>query len=228
MMAGRLIAGRGLIEVRRTVLKPNRKTAWLDALTPKHTPGLLACLVPELGADEHEVITLHAYDDYDARDARPKPLQHVQQEGRVLRERSEVYVEALECIAAAGAGDKGATAFTPAKPYPAPVYEWREYQLELGYNPIPKLREAFVDGLPSKVAADSHKRGELAMMGWTDIGLLNRFVELWRYESVQEAMRARESARTSAEWRKTIGTIAPMVQSFSTAFYRPSPHSPWQ
>lgn len=41
-------------------------------------------------------------------------------------------------------------------------------------------------------------------------------------------MRAREAARASKEWRETIGTVAPMVQSFSTAFYRPAAHSPWQ
>jgi len=45
---------------------------------------------------------------------------------------------------------------------------------------------------------------------------------------MQEAMNAREAGRTSKEWRATIGEVAPMVQSFSTSFYRPAPFSPWQ
>jgi hypothetical protein len=233
----KLIAGRGFLEVRRTVLKPERRAGFLASLTPARRPGLLATLVPELGADAHEVITLQAHASYDERDERERARGPFAGEGEAVRaERSEVFVEAIECLVAAGADARGAAAFAPrARPAPPagggasrPVYEWREYQLVLGYNPFPKLREAFVAGLPSKVAADPLQRAELAMMGWTDVGPLNRFVELWRYASMQEAMAAREAARGSKEWRETIGAVAPMVQSFSTAFYSPAPRSPWQ
>ncbi|KAG8457736.1 hypothetical protein KFE25_013242 [Diacronema lutheri] len=242
-MASKLVAGKGFIEVRRAVLRPERRAAYLMAhanaapLLSRARPGLLASLVAELGADANEVISLHAHASYDERDAREAAARADAEFGAALgelstgalhAERSEAFVEALECVAAAGADARGAAAFAPRADRRGAVYEWREYQLVLGYNPIPKLREAFVAGLPSKVAVDVEQRAELAFMGWTDVGGLNRFVELWRYASIQEAMRAREAARASAEWRGTIGTVAPMVQSFSTAFYRPAVHSPWQ
>lgn len=241
--ASSLVAGKGFVEVRRAVLRPDRRAAYLAAHKDhqphlaRARPGLLACLVGELGADANEAISLYAHSSYDERDqrerARASDSAYAAALGKIegeciQHERSEAFVEALECIAAAGADARGASAFAPRASRTSAVYEWREYQLVLGYNPIPKLREAFVAGLPSKVAVDTDRRAELAFMGWTDVGPLNRFVELWRYESAQEAMRAREAARASKEWRETIGTVAPMVQSFSTAFYRPAPHSPWQ
>lgn len=196
-MASRLISGKGFIEVTRQVLQPGRRAAFLaaHAQAAPARPGLLACLVAELGADANEVISLHAHASYDQRDRQIEAARKAggiaelpgggALEEAVRHERSEALVEALECVAAAGADPSGAAAFAPRALRTAAVYEWREYQLVLGYNPIPKLREAFAAGLPSKVSVDVDGRAELAFMGWTDVGPLNRFVELWRYESVQ-------------------------------------------
>ena len=38
------------------------------------------------------------------------------------------------------------------------VYELRSYQLVPGYDTVPKIRQMFKDGLPSKIAADGHGR----------------------------------------------------------------------
>jgi hypothetical protein len=66
------------------------------------------------------------------------------------------------------------------------VFELRTYQLELGYNPIPKLIGHMAEGLPSKLASDpgaasSDPKGRLVFMGYSDVGKLNQFVELWRW-----------------------------------------------
>ena len=38
------------------------------------------------------------------------------------------------------------------------IYELRNYQLVPGYDTVPKLRQMFKDGLPSKIEADGHGR----------------------------------------------------------------------
>ena len=57
--------------------------------------------------------------------------------------------------AAAAAMDGDATSRTG-------VFELRTYQLELGYNPIPKLIGHMADGLPSKLASDPGAAGPAA------------------------------------------------------------------
>jgi hypothetical protein len=58
--AMKLLAGRGFIEVRRALLKPERRAGYLQALASEAPllrsakPGLLASFVSELGADANE------------------------------------------------------------------------------------------------------------------------------------------------------------------------------
>lgn len=52
------------------------------------------------------------------------------------------------------------------------VFELRTYQLELGYNPIPKLIGHMAEGLPSKLASDpgaasGDPKGRLVFMGYS-------------------------------------------------------------
>ena len=60
-----------------------------------------------------------------------------------------------DTAAAAAAMDGDATSRTG-------VFELRTYQLELGYNPIPKLIGHMADGLPSKLASDPGAAGPAA------------------------------------------------------------------
>lgn len=92
---------------------------------------------------------------------------------------------------------------------------------------MPKLVEAFKNGLPHKVQADP-EHGKLVFFGWSDVGLLNNVVELWRYESAASCIRARQAARKVPQWRETIGAITPGVQHFESAFLHPAKFSPWQ
>ena len=66
------------------------------------------------------------------------------------------------------------------------------------------------------------------MMAYSEIGELNQFIELWRYDSLPACVAAREAARGANEWRDAIAAVAPMVQSFSTTVLTPVSFSPWQ
>ena len=50
----------------------------------------------------------------------------------------------------------------------AAMWEWRHYQLSLGYASVPALRKEFVRGLPAKVAA--FPGGQLAFVTYSDFG----------------------------------------------------------
>jgi hypothetical protein len=58
-----------------------------------------------------------------------------------------------------------------------------------------------VAGLPSKMAAVHAAPGlhgsvgELVFMGYSDVGRLNQFVELWRYPTFQNHIQVREAVR---------------------------------
>lgn len=107
---------------------------------------------------------------------------------------------------------------------PPGMYELRHYQLHPGYGSVPKLLEAFQKGIPHKIAAD--KDGTLAFFGYTDVGVLNSVIELWRYPSAAACIAARKAAREVTQWRETIGAVTPGVQHFRSAFLNPTAFSP--
>lgn len=209
-MTSRLVQAVGFLEVRRCSLHAAGRKGYLKAYgahlaASKPPPGYLATLIPAAGADLSAVLHLSSWASLDERDASEAEVERAHEAGglaNVAGDSSEIYAEALECTLAAGAAGNGsATHFaipdTAAQPG---VYEWREYQLELGYNPIPKLREAFARGLPSKIEADEERRAQIAMMAYTDVGPLNRFVEVGA--APRSAPRARQHG---------VGTVAGAV-----------------
>ena len=239
---GGAVAGEPFVEVRRYRLDAGGSAEYLKrcaetaAVRAELCPGFRGFFTTELGGDVNEVWHLYAYDGYDQRDATRKRMGADPRWAKFLADtkpalqaqHADVFLEATELLDAAGARPGGLAAFAPRNAAAAPVYELREYRLELGYNPIPKLREAFAKGLPSKVAADASGYGEPVFMGWSDVGELNRFVEVWRYQSCRHVLLAREAARAAAEWRATVQAVAPMTKSFSTTLLRPAPFSPLQ
>ena len=236
--------------MRTYVMRPEWREAYLHtaerALGPtgvlrKFHPGFLGFWITNTGGDVNEVIHLYHYVDYDEREAvrwrmsRDSEWGGFDIETRPMIEshRSEIFLPATKALFAAGVEDalermrKMADASRVGTRDPG-VYELRTYQLELGYNPIPKLIDEMATGLPSKLRSDAAGLGELAWMGYSDVGKLNQFVELWRYPSFQDHIRVREAARGAAEWRECIGRIAPMVQMFDTRLVKPATFSPMQ
>ncbi|KAG2447150.1 hypothetical protein HYH02_007896 [Chlamydomonas schloesseri] len=231
----------GLVEVREYTLKPEGVKAFMDvsaeyADVRKELLPFLGLFTCDVGSCLHRVTHMYAYDSFDQRDTvRAAALKdprwrkfielsrpHVQyQENKVMLEARPIYA---------------ALQLPPTAQFKAPpkapgssgkvVYELRSYQLSPGYGSVPKLVEAFSAGLPHKVAADPD--GKLVFFGYTDVGMLNHVMELWRYPSAQACIQARQAARTVPKWRETIGSVTPGVQHFTSAFLHPAPFSPWQ
>ena len=61
------------------------------------------------------------------------------------------------------------------------VYEIRHYQLIPGYETVPQLIEIFNEGLPDKINACDSSTGRLILLAHSDVGLLNQFIEIWRW-----------------------------------------------
>ena len=100
-------------------------------------------------------------------------------------------------------------------------------QLKPGYDGVPKLLAAYEAGLPHKVAADP-AGGDLVFFGFTEVGMLNRVVELWRYPSAQACWEARRAARGIQPWRDCISAVTPGVDLFTSNFMHALPFSPMQ
>jgi|TARA_B110000003_G_scaffold272508_1_gene308523 hypothetical protein len=233
----------GIYEVRTYDIEPSRLDEYLamcaDSANERKkvtNEGFVGFFVTELGGDAHEVTHVYRYDDYDARDDARNAMKRSEtwtaflkaSKPMVRRQKSEIFLEATKATASAGmeANDVLRRAREGNGGRADGVFEWRRYQLELGYNPIPKLVDALAKGLPSKLASDRDGRGELVWMGYSDVGKLNQFVELWRYDCYQDHIKAREAARSADAWRAAINEIAPMVQMFDTQLMRPAAASP--
>lgn len=108
----------------------------------------------------------------------------------------------------------------------AACFELRTYQLVLGYNPVPRMVEEFVKGIPAKLSAADY--GQLIMVAASEVGDLNKVIELWRFDDAASCLQHREASRRQPAWKAAIGAIAPSVQSFNTTLLTPLACSPWQ
>jgi|TARA_B100000524_G_scaffold43217_1_gene20649 hypothetical protein len=108
------------------------------------------------------------------------------------------------------------------------AWELRKYQLQLGYDTVPRFLELYKEGLKDKLAADDSGASELATLLYSDSGPLNVVVELWRHETMQRAQDSRKASRKATKWRSAINEIAKLSTSFDTRFMRPMRFSPWR
>jgi hypothetical protein len=115
---------------------------------------------------------------------------------------------------------------TAAQKSPSACYEMRTYQLILGYNPVPLLSNAFASGIPAKIKSADY--GQLVGCAASEIGDLNKVIELWRFDDADACLRHRAASRGVSEWKVCIGSIAPTVQSFNTSLLKPLEGSRWQ
>lgn len=190
--------------------------------------GMFTC---DIGPCLHKVTHYYHYKDFDERDAvreraakNPEWVKYVKavrplvqhQENRILLEAAAVY-DAV--------GMPPTHLFKSPPADPAAIYEQRTYQMHPGHGVVPKLVQAFSKGLPDKIASDPE--GQLVFFGYTDVGMLNNVLELWRYPSAQACIRARQAARQAPIWRETMATVPPDVQHFTSSFLKPLSLSPW-
>tara|TARA_B110000977_G_scaffold201839_1_gene299147 strand:+ start:4500 stop:5144 length:645 start_codon:yes stop_codon:yes gene_type:complete len=203
-------------------------------------PGFLGSFKTTIGGDVNEIVEVIHHSDYDARDdtleimrTDPGYRAFTEQTHKMLQtQTSEMFLPATKVLQVAGGEPDAETRwrrmFSDDKNKKPGAFELRTYQLELGYNPIPKLVDLMAAGLPSKLKSDTERKGTLVGMFFSDVGRLNQFIEIWRYDTNADHIRVRESARTANKWRSTIGEIAPMVQMFDTKLTVPTAFSPVQ
>mmetsp|Transcript_9031 Transcript_9031/g.15687 ORF Transcript_9031/g.15687 Transcript_9031/m.15687 type:complete len:274 (+) Transcript_9031:3-824(+) len=234
---------RGIIEVREYLVKPASMQAYVKlteqyATVRKELLPILGMFQTDLGGPLTKLTHFYNYVDLDERDriraaaaAHPGWREFIRlgrehldaQSSRIMLESTPVY-EALSLPATRHF--KSPTAEQAKQSQTQPVYEMRTYQLHPGYGSVPKLVQAFASGLPSKVAADPE--GQLVFFGHTDVGTLNNVLEVWRYPSAQQCIRARQAARGVPQWKDTIAAVTPGVQFFTSEFAKPVSWSPWQ
>jgi len=108
------------------------------------------------------------------------------------------------------------------------VYEIRRYKLKLGYDTVPQFLHLYETGLPSKLtAAGTDAQTNLISLLYTEVGMLNEVIEIWRHGNGTGGMeRSRVAARGALEWREVIGKIADLSVEFTTCIHRPADFSP--
>lgn len=229
----------GLLEIREYTLHPAGMGEFLKLAAD--TAQLRAKLLPFLGmftcdtgSNLNRVTHLYYYKDLEDREARRAAAAKdaswqafiAASRPHVATQESRIMTEAGAIYSALGRHTGAAGFRSPQQTLPnTPVYEFRQYQLDPGYGSVPKLVSAFADGLPEKVAAD--REGLLVAFAYSEIGVLNNVVELWRYPSAAACLRARAASRHVQAWRNTIAAITPGVQQFQTALLQPTKFSPW-
>jgi len=132
--------------------------------------------------------------------------------------------------------DGGATDSTKS------IIELRKYQLQLGYDTVPKFLSIYSQALPYKLRApNTHSTTELVTVLVSDVGSLNTVYEVWKHGGFgvddadegasmhcgMEAMeQSRQASRGIQEWREGIAEIAKLAISFESSVLKPSEFSP--
>ena len=136
--------------------------------------------------------------------------------------------KATACLEECGLPGSGGFNPHPSDEPEMVAWELRKYQLQLGYDTVPRFLELYKEGLKDKLAADDSGASELATLLYSDSGPLNVVVELWRHETMQRAQDSRKASRKATKWRSAINEIAKLSTSFDTRFMRPMRFSPWR
>tara|TARA_B110001452_G_scaffold255373_1_gene247749 strand:- start:26 stop:820 length:795 start_codon:yes stop_codon:yes gene_type:complete len=237
-------AAPGFFELRTDQVQPGELVAYLqtqeDIAGVGQVEGWKGMWHTELGGTVGCVHHLYHWRDYDQRDgaldrlsdhdalfmAHPETLQS---------SRAVVMLEATDCLESCGLPGAAGFASPPAPPEvegaeapPLVCWELRTYQLQLGYDTVPRFLALYGEGLKDKLAADSSGASSLATLLYSDCGSLNVVIELWRHQSLQRAQDSRRASRAAPKWRAAIGEIATLATSFDTQYLRPTPSSPWQ
>ena len=109
------------------------------------------------------------------------------------------------------------------------IYEMRRYKLKLGYDTVPNMLKFYEDGLPSKLNSEGDPSTSLVTVLYSEVGVLNEVIEIWRHGGGNEAMnRSRFAARRAKEWRTAIGNIGEIALEFTSTIHKPQSFSPFK
>lgn len=235
----------GILELRDYTIYASRFKDFLrlsleyDAARHEVYKGFLGMFAADAGGNVSRVIHLYHFPDYNARDAARRAAavnpcwQRYTDAARecIQQKESTILLQGpAELYKAVGANC--ASAFSPAARQqpgsegPQVVYELRRYLLHPGRNGVKRVMTAFQEGLPDKVAADGV--GELAFVGYADVGRLNTVYEMYRYPSAQQLIEACGRTRSAPKWQEAKQTAYELCQDFSITFLHPTAFSPWR
>lgn len=219
-----------MVEVRNYTIKPNMFGEFMSLVNS--TRDLRTSLLPVIGMYKSDIgseelnsfLHLYKYKDFDHRDdvRRKASESHEWAQEYLPRakdmmtaQKNAIYKPASNIMMSASAPSGGAMTR-------GAMLEIREYQFQAGYDTIPSVLEAFQKAIPEKIQAASD-RGleghELVFFGYTDVGILNNLVEIWKYPTAQTCILARQASRSVDSWRECIKTITPRVQHFRSGYW---------
>jgi len=198
------------------------------ALAPE--PARLAAWKTEVGGPTNDVHRLYSWESFDVRDKAHIVLPNHDSDP-LMSSSSMTFVEAKDALNACNL--PGLSGYAPPQTSGDTlrvVWEVRKYQLRLGYGAVPKFLGIFQSGLSEKISVinEANCKSELVSLLFSDSGLLNVFMELWRHESMQHAQASREASRSAKEWRRTVNEAAELSISFDTQYMRVLPDSGWK
>lgn len=101
------------------------------------------------------------------------------------------------------------------------IIEQRIYQLKPGaLHEFLKTYEA--EGLEIQTAAFGNLVGYFV----SEVGELNRIVQLWKFESFEDRQQRRARLASMPEWRALLSKIGPLLVSQHNEILTPAPFSP--
>ena len=236
---------KGFLELRQETVIPSTSASRLDAhaysaatfANAKANAGVTLCGIwkTRLGGQINTINSLYHWDSYAERDAVGPDFFERAAESTGLR--SVIMVEATDSLKSWGLD--GVAGFEPTATLGGPrkdarepsAWEFRKYQLKLGYTTVPKFLELYGSGINEKLAvsrAAAEDTSRLVTLLYSTNGPLNVVIELWRHDSLANAEASRRSSRLAPTWRRAIEEIATISTSFEVEFLRPLPSSPWQ
>lgn len=210
-----------------------------QSLIPK---SLRTCTLPETGGYLNVATQIHHYnggfdernevmsarslsDDWNRHMESTKPC--------ILRQKSTIFVEAplvsrMDDLPGLAAGRTSVGKQQEENRDDDCIYEFRRYQLKLGYDTVPKFLDMYEGGLPSKLEAEgTDPTTNLITLLYSECGPLNEIIEIWRHGAGTTAMdRSRVAARKATEWRSAIANIAGLAETFTSTIHRPTDYSP--
>lgn len=218
-----------MVEVRNYAIKPNMFGEFMGLVDS--TRDLRASLLPVIGMYKSDIgseelnsfLHLYKYRDFDHRDdiRRKASESHAwaqeylpRAKGMMTAQKNAIYKPASNIMMSTSAPSE-------ATMTGGDMLEIREYQFQAGYDTIPSVLEAFQKAIPEKIqaASDQGLQSELVFLGYTDVGVLNNLIEIWKYPTAQTCILARQASRNVDSWRECIKTITPRVQHFRSGYW---------
>jgi NIPSNAP len=231
-----------IVEIREYEIKPqnvadfSRETVATSALRQSLTP-LRFFSFPETGGKLH--VATHGYfyaGGHAERDAtRSANINHPEWKEYIQRCRphvdaqySTIYQEATSMLQRVDIPGLAEVISLPPSDKSTGILEFRKYQLQLGYDTVPRFLELYETGLRSKLHAPAtDPKTRLVTVLFSDNGSLNQVIELWYHGAGTLGMeRSRVAARKAAEWRQAIASIAQLAQHFTSTIHVPTIFSP--